>query len=63
MKGEYVIDVKIKRKEKNFYQEIDSYKGDMNTGLHYIISKYGINRLKNKLYVIDKKVGDWLFGK
>jgi hypothetical protein len=63
MREEYIIEVTIKRREQNFYQEIDGFKGSMNDGLHYMISKYGFNSLKTKLGVIDKKLGVLLYGR
>lgn len=63
MKDEYFIEVKIKRREQNFFQEIDFFKGNLNDGLHFLIDKYGITRTKNKLVVINEKLGSWLYGK
>jgi len=62
MKEEYFVEIKIKRRIKNYFEPIDQYKGDLNDSIHYLINKYGFSKLKKKIHVINKNIADCLFG-
>lgn len=61
MQEEYLFEIKIKRREQNYYHTIDEFKGNDVDAINHIIEKYGLK--KSKIEKINENIRRCLYGK
>lgn len=61
MKEEYLFELIIKRKEQNYYEKIDEFKGTDVNMINHVIEKYGLK--KSKIEKINENIKRCLYGK